>query len=97
MNLSGQKLVRHFLVHLHVSIFEARPSSFLQVPFLNLMANLQQRSGGVVIRIGGNTQEFAAQVPLGSLPDGRTFSKEDSGINSTVRLVLRSILCANHK
>ncbi|KDR78212.1 hypothetical protein GALMADRAFT_138334 [Galerina marginata CBS 339.88] len=60
-------------------------SSFLQVPFLNLMANLQERSGGVVIRIGGNTQEFATQVPLGSLPNGHTFSKVDSGTNQTTK------------
>ncbi|KAF8900473.1 hypothetical protein CPB84DRAFT_1847260 [Gymnopilus junonius] len=68
-----------------VSQVLGKNSSFLQVPFLNLMANLQQRAGGVVIRIGGNTQEFAAQIPLGSLPDGRTFSKVDSGVNTTTK------------
>ncbi|KAH9476803.1 Beta-glucuronidase [Psilocybe cubensis] len=60
-------------------------SSFLAVPFLNLMANLQERSGGVVIRIGGNTQEFATQVPEGSLEFGHTFAKTDSGSNQTTQ------------
>ena len=46
------------------------------------MANLEQRSGGVVIRLGGNTQEFAAMVP--SLPNGSTFSKTGSGSTQTV-------------
>jgi len=46
------------------------------------MANLQERAGSVVIRLGGNTQEFAAMVP--SLPDGRTFAKTDSGTSQTV-------------
>jgi hypothetical protein len=49
------------------------------------MSNLVERAGGVVIRIGGNTQEFAAQVPLGSLPNGRTFDKVDSGSNQTTK------------
>ena len=46
------------------------------------MSNLQERSGGVVIRLGGNTQEFAALVP--SLPNGLTFSKAESFANTTV-------------
>ncbi|KAF4612358.1 hypothetical protein D9613_003768 [Agrocybe pediades] len=60
-----------------------RNSSFLMVPFLNLMANLQERAGGVVIRLGGNTQEFATQVD--SLPDGHTFGKTDSGSTQTTK------------
>jgi hypothetical protein len=35
-----------------------------------------------VIRLGGNTQEFATLVP--ELPDGHTFGKEESGSNQTV-------------
>ncbi|KAF8800345.1 glycoside hydrolase family 79 protein [Phlegmacium glaucopus] len=58
-------------------------SSFITVPFLNLMANLQERSGGVVIRLGGNTQEFATMVP--SLANGSTFSKADSGSTQTTK------------
>ncbi|TFK36088.1 hypothetical protein BDQ12DRAFT_737177 [Crucibulum laeve] len=49
-------------------------SSFLQVPFLNLMANLQQRSGHVQIRVGGNTQETATLVD--SIADGRILEKD---------------------
>lgn len=58
-------------------------SSFISVPFLNLMANLQERSGGVVIRLGGNTQEFATMVPY--LANGSTFSKADSGSTQTTK------------
>ncbi|KAJ7897684.1 glycoside hydrolase family 79 protein [Mycena olivaceomarginata] len=31
-------------------------STLIQVPFLNLIANIQQRAGSVMIRVGGNTQ-----------------------------------------
>ncbi|KAF8995400.1 glycoside hydrolase family 79 protein [Cyathus striatus] len=37
-------------------------STFLQVPFLNLMANLVERAGSVYVRLGGNTQEHARMV-----------------------------------
>ncbi|KAF9223282.1 glycoside hydrolase family 79 protein, partial [Gyrodon lividus] len=43
-------------------------SSFLQVPFLNLMSNIRERAGEVRIRVGGNTQETATLVD--SLPGG---------------------------
>ncbi|KAG5638703.1 hypothetical protein H0H81_010928 [Sphagnurus paluster] len=52
-------------------------SSFIQVPFLNLMANLQQRAGRVHVRVGGNTQETA--VLLDSTPDGRILEKNATG------------------
>ncbi|KAH9476802.1 Beta-glucuronidase [Psilocybe cubensis] len=58
-------------------------SSLIQVPFLNLMSNLIERSGGVLIRIGGNTQEFATMVPF--LEGGKTFDKEDSGSTQTTK------------
>ncbi|KAF8217162.1 glycoside hydrolase family 79 protein [Mycena galopus ATCC 62051] len=48
-------------------------STLLQVPFLNLMANLQQRAGSVRIRVGGNTQETAKLVD--ELPDNRVLQK----------------------
>lgn len=57
-------------------------SSFIQVPFLNLMANLVQRSGGVQIRVGGNTQETAVMVE--STPDGRILEKDKSGVTNPV-------------
>lgn len=65
-------------------------SSVIQVPFLNLMQNIIERSGGVVVRIGGNTQEFATMVPF--IEDGMTFSKEDSGSTQTVCIPYRSPL-----
>ncbi|KAJ7145148.1 glycoside hydrolase family 79 protein [Mycena crocata] len=48
-------------------------ASFLQVPFLNLMSNMQARGGSVRVRIGGNTQETATMVT--SLPDGKMMEK----------------------
>ncbi|KAJ7572751.1 glycoside hydrolase family 79 protein, partial [Mycena floridula] len=50
-------------------------STLIQVPFLNLMSALIERSGRVNVRVGGNTQEQAALVD--SLPDGRMLSKGD--------------------
>ena len=46
------------------------------------MSNLVERSGGVVIRLGGNTQEYATMVD--SLPKGATFSKYVFASNQTV-------------
>ncbi|KAF9649324.1 glycoside hydrolase family 79 protein [Thelephora ganbajun] len=37
-------------------------SSFIQVPFLNLMATLASRGGEVHIRVGGNTQDYTTLV-----------------------------------
>ncbi|KAJ6573387.1 glycoside hydrolase family 79 protein [Mycena vulgaris] len=53
-------------------------STFIQVPFLNLMANIQQRAGSVMIRVGGNTQESATLVD--ELPNGRILSKNLTGV-----------------
>ncbi|KAG6896444.1 hypothetical protein C0992_008233 [Termitomyces sp. T32_za158] len=58
--------------------------SHIQVPFLNLMAQIQQRAGGVHIRMGGNTQDFAYWVD--SIPDGHATSKEKSDPKNPVRL-----------
>ncbi|KAJ3792178.1 glycoside hydrolase family 79 protein [Lentinula aff. detonsa] len=44
--------------------------SILQVPFLNILATILQRSGTVRVRIGGNSQDTASQVA--SLDDGKT-------------------------
>jgi hypothetical protein len=49
-------------------------SSLLQVPFLNLMANIKERVGWVQVRVGGNTQESAELVQ--SLPNGATLAKD---------------------
>ncbi|KAF5347313.1 hypothetical protein D9756_009931 [Leucocoprinus leucothites] len=56
-------------------------SSFIQVPFLNLMANLQERAGHVLIRIGGNTQEYAVMVD--HLDNGRAIAKEKASLTQT--------------
>ncbi|KAF8893584.1 hypothetical protein BD779DRAFT_1669853 [Infundibulicybe gibba] len=66
-----------------ISQILGKNSTHLQVPFLNLMGNLQQRGGAVHVRLGGNTQEFAALVP--ELSDGKTFSKEN-GTNENTSL-----------
>lgn len=55
-------------------------SSVIQVPFLNLMANLQQRAGAIKIRVGGNTQETATLVE--STPDGRILEKDILGVSN---------------
>ncbi|GLB44466.1 putative glycosyl hydrolase family 79 C-terminal beta domain [Lyophyllum shimeji] len=49
-------------------------STVLAVPFLNLMANIQQRAGRVMVRIGGNTQDTAVLVD--STPDGKILEKD---------------------
>ncbi|KAJ7927457.1 glycoside hydrolase family 79 protein [Mycena leptocephala] len=54
--------------------------SFVQVPLLNLMANIQERAGAVHVRIGGNTQEYAYYVD--TLPQGRAISKEKANTNN---------------
>jgi hypothetical protein len=50
------------------------------------MANLQQRGGQVLIRVGGNTQETAVLVP--STPDGLIIEKDHAGVTNPVRLFL---------
>ncbi|KAG6915354.1 hypothetical protein DXG01_012005 [Tephrocybe rancida] len=50
------------------------------VPFLNLMANLQERSGRVNIRVGGNTQDTAVLVD--STPDGKILEKNITGASN---------------
>lgn len=56
-------------------------SSFINVPFLNLMANVVERAGEVHIRCGGNTQESAAMVD--SNPNGGMISKDYSSVTGT--------------
>ncbi|KAF9529145.1 hypothetical protein CPB83DRAFT_853311 [Crepidotus variabilis] len=49
-------------------------ASVIQVPFLNLMANLKQRIGEVRIRVGGNTQDTATLVS--TIADGQMLEKD---------------------
>ncbi|KAF7974612.1 hypothetical protein HWV62_11580 [Athelia sp. TMB] len=50
-------------------------STLLQVPFLNLMANLVARGGEVHVRVGGNTQETASLVDY-PIPNGADLTKD---------------------
>lgn len=57
-------------------------SSFVNVPFLNLMSLLAERSGEVIIRVGGNTQDYATMVD--STSDGRVIEKQGIDPNNPV-------------
>ncbi|KAJ7593397.1 glycoside hydrolase family 79 protein [Mycena floridula] len=58
-------------------------SSLIEVPFLNLISNLVQRSGHVRIRVGGNTQETAVLVD--SLPNGRMIAKDNDNTSNPTK------------
>lgn len=47
------------------------------------MSNIVERSGSVQIRLGGNTQETAALVAIGSIANGSTFSKAPGTVSFT--------------
>ncbi|KAI0651078.1 glycoside hydrolase superfamily [Trametes meyenii] len=51
-------------------------ASFIQVPFLNLLATVAERAGRVRVRVGGNTQETATLVD--SLADNAIIEKAKS-------------------
>ncbi|KAG6827199.1 hypothetical protein H0H92_012826 [Tricholoma furcatifolium] len=57
--------------------FSVEMSVTNQVPFLNLMANIAERSGRVNIRVGGNTEDTATLVA--STPDGKMLEKNITG------------------
>lgn len=57
----------------------------MAVPFLNLMANLQERGGRVTIRVGGNSQETAVMVT--SIADGSILEKDKAHAYNPVRLL----------
>ncbi|KAK7053820.1 Glyco-hydro-79C domain-containing protein [Favolaschia claudopus] len=60
-------------------------SSLIQVPFLNLMANIVNRAGSVMIRVGGNSQESAELVDDSLIPDGRILTKNLTGVTGTTQ------------
>ncbi|KAF8217333.1 hypothetical protein K438DRAFT_1748410 [Mycena galopus ATCC 62051] len=68
---------------------EFRPSgknsTLLQVPFLNLMANIAARAGSVMIRVGGNSQESTQLAPDGTIPDSRVVIKNLTGVTGTTQ------------
>jgi hypothetical protein len=53
-------------------------SSLIQVPFLNLMANIKSRAASVQVRVGGNSQESARLIS--SLPNGTMLVKNRSNV-----------------
>lgn len=55
-------------------------SSFIQVPFLNLMSTLASRAGEVHIRVGGNTQDYATLVDF--LDNGNVIHKLEAVANN---------------
>jgi len=55
-------------------LMSAVNSTQLQVPFLNLMANIVARAGWVQVRVGGNSQDTAELVA--SLPNGTVIAKD---------------------
>lgn len=61
-------------------IVVGKNSSFIQVPFLNLMATLASRSGEVHVRVGGNTQDYATLVD--SLENGNVIQKLSEDTNN---------------
>ena len=72
----GKMRVSEFMSSLALSSDLFVRSAHIQVPFLNLMAQIQHRAGGLHIRMGGNTQDFAYWVD--SIPNGHATSKEKS-------------------
>lgn len=56
--------------------------SYLKVPFLNLMAQITERSGHVNVRVGGNSQDSATLVD--SLPNGVVLMKDKGNTTSPV-------------
>ncbi|KAJ7493667.1 glycoside hydrolase family 79 protein [Mycena latifolia] len=60
-------------------------ATFIQVPFLNLMANIQQRAGSVRVRVGGNSQESATLVDASAIPDGKILQKNLTGVTGTTQ------------
>lgn len=57
-------------------------SSFINVPFLNLLANIVERAGRIHIRLGGNTQETASLVD--HLDGGHVIEKDKTNTTGTV-------------
>ncbi|KAI0299017.1 glycoside hydrolase family 79 protein [Multifurca ochricompacta] len=61
-NLSIPQSGAFFGFSIEMSVSNQVCNSFIQVPFLNLMANIVQRAGWVQVRVGGNSQENAELV-----------------------------------
>ncbi|KAI0354193.1 hypothetical protein OH77DRAFT_1437562 [Trametes cingulata] len=75
--LSVQQRANFLGFSIEMSVVEqviGKNSSFIQVPFLNLLATIADRAGSVVVRVGGNTQETATLVD--SLPNNAMIAKD---------------------
>ena len=59
--------------------------SFIQVPFLNVLATVADRGGSVRIRVGGNTQETATLVA--NLPGNAMITKDTSAEGAALTTV----------
>lgn len=68
-------------------------SGHINVPFLNFMALLAERSGEVVIRVGGNTQDYATLVD--QTPNGGILGKENVDTGNPVRKELLDLGTCN--
>ena len=67
-------------------------SAHIQVPFLNLMSLLADRAGQVIVRVGGNTQDYATLVSNTS--DGKILEKQSIDPNNPVRPARNALGCA---
>jgi hypothetical protein len=65
-------------------------STVLFIPFLNLMANIQQRVGRINVRVGGNTQETASLVSR--TPNGRILQKVTFGTQTPALIYTLDLL-----
>ncbi|TBU60016.1 hypothetical protein BD310DRAFT_976178 [Dichomitus squalens] len=61
-----------------------KSASFIQVPFLNLLATLADRANNVRIRVGGDTQEMASLVD--GLPHNAMVANVNSAINGSINM-----------
>ncbi|KAI0311519.1 glycoside hydrolase family 79 protein [Amylostereum chailletii] len=62
-----------------------RNSSSINVPFLNLMSNLKERSGWVRVRVGGNSQESATlKEHLDGYPEGTILAKDYANLFNNI-------------
>jgi hypothetical protein len=78
--------IRAFVLAICTPISQSQTSfsSLIQVPFLNLIANIVARTGSFMIRVGGNTQE-TAEVIYDTIPNGRVLEKNLTGVSNPVR------------
>ena len=57
-------------------------SKYINVPFLNFASQIIDRAGQLLVRVGGNTQDYATLVD--STPDGKMLAKVSTDPNNPV-------------